>query len=766
MLFLTIVMPGLSNAQSGWQNRGSLPAAPVNVQDVFFADSLTGWATNRWGYDSSTWIFFTKDGGASWNRQISPTQRILNKVEFFNGIGYCVGFNGTILKTMDGGVHWILKPSNTTRDLSFITFVNPQVGWAGSGDSAIVKTNDGGETWVPQVMKGSVSSISFVNALNGMAVGYGTVLKTTDGGATWISIPGPSNNPFFITIQCLTAQDIIISGRGIARSSDGGLTWTQISTMNVADLSFADKRNGWAVGDSIIRTTDGGRSWSNQSYKSPKSLSTISGLDSLHAFAGYEHDIFSTKNGGRYTIEPPQTPILASPIDGASDQVPGLSLSWIAVSDAKTYRLQIATDSMFAGIVYTDSAIVTAYKTVTPLLFNTVYWWRVKANNGTYQSGWSSSWKFSTTAGTVLLVSPLKNEESIIRSPKLTWSGSIGSSISHVQLTTDTSSGGRPVLDTETSSSTYPVGPLVLKTNYYWRVAAKYGSVYGDWSEWRRFTIRDSLNTNFPMTVGTKWYYQCYSMYPTLSLGDSMYGMIKEIIDTTQNGFRTVRVTKLYPTTTKTAFEYLYAADGQLYQTSGSALTDLVYPVYNAELKADWSVMFTYYHPYAAQFFGLQTDAQKMTSGIYLKLYQETKSYITTRDFGIICYAIVSSQASNKLQDDSTILIGLLKNGIVYGDTMLINFTARTPSQITLYQNYPNPFNPSTTIIFRLPYRSFASLKIFDVLGREVTTLASEDLPAGNYSREWNASGNPSGVYFYRLQAGTFTETKKLLLQK
>lgn len=81
-----------------------------------------------------------------------------------------------------------------------------------------------------------------------------------------------------------------------------------------------------------------------------------------------------------------------------------------------------------------------------------------------------------------------------------------------------------------------------------------------------------------------------------------------------------------------------------------------------------------------------------------------------------------------------------------------------------LAQNYPNPFNPTTTISFSLPSKSFVSLKVFDALGREVSIILSEQLPAGIYSRQWNAERFPSGMYFYRLQSGIFSETKKLLL--
>ncbi len=81
-----------------------------------------------------------------------------------------------------------------------------------------------------------------------------------------------------------------------------------------------------------------------------------------------------------------------------------------------------------------------------------------------------------------------------------------------------------------------------------------------------------------------------------------------------------------------------------------------------------------------------------------------------------------------------------------------------------LYQNYPNPFNPLTNISFNLPQQSFVSLKVFDLFGREVATLVFQEMSAGNYQRRWNAANMSSGIYFYRLQAGSFTKTKKLIL--
>ncbi len=86
------------------------------------------------------------------------------------------------------------------------------------------------------------------------------------------------------------------------------------------------------------------------------------------------------------------------------------------------------------------------------------------------------------------------------------------------------------------------------------------------------------------------------------------------------------------------------------------------------------------------------------------------------------------------------------------------------PNMFTVYQNYPNPFNSSTTISFRLPFKSFVTLKVFDALAREAATLISEELPAGLHAVRWGPTGLPSGIYFYRLQMDSFVETKKLVL--
>lgn len=88
------------------------------------------------------------------------------------------------------------------------------------------------------------------------------------------------------------------------------------------------------------------------------------------------------------------------------------------------------------------------------------------------------------------------------------------------------------------------------------------------------------------------------------------------------------------------------------------------------------------------------------------------------------------------------------------------------PNEFSLSQNYPNPFNPSTIINYTIPQNSFVSLKIYNVLGNEVTILIDEEKSIGNYSIEFNGSNLSSGIYFYRFTAGSFVETKQMLILK
>ncbi len=109
------------------------------------------------------------------------------------------------------------------------------------------------------------------------------------------------------------------------------------------------------------------------------------------------------------------------------------------------------------------------------------------------------------------------------------------------------------------------------------------------------------------------------------------------------------------------------------------------------------------------------------------------------------------------------------ENGFVYRNPASptgIQTGNLTPSSYSLYQNYPNPFNPATRISYDIPQNSFVKLVVFDVLGKEVATLVNGIQKAGSYNVSFEASNLPSGVYFFKLTADGFTDTKKMVLMK
>ena len=95
-----------------------------------------------------------------------------------------------------------------------------------------------------------------------------------------------------------------------------------------------------------------------------------------------------------------------------------------------------------------------------------------------------------------------------------------------------------------------------------------------------------------------------------------------------------------------------------------------------------------------------------------------------------------------------------------------INQISQIANSFMLYQNYPNPFNPVTTIKFQIPENTFTSLKIYDVAGKEISTIVNENLSRGEYEYLWNANSFPSGIYFYRLETESYTQTRKMILVK
>jgi hypothetical protein len=134
----------------------------------------------------------------------------------------------------------------------------------------------------------------------------------------------------------------------------------------------------------------------------------------------------------------------------------------------------------------------------------------------------------------------------------------------------------------------------------------------------------------------------------------------------------------------------------------------------------------------------------------------------TTNDLNSIFFYL--SSTGYAVGNNGTIVKTTNSGGNIFLEANQIN--SEVPAEFKLYPNYPNPFNPMTKIKFQMPKRSFVNLEVYDVLGKKAAVLVNEELKAGSYEADWNASEYPSGIYFYRLTSDEFISSGKMVLVK
>jgi uncharacterized delta-60 repeat protein len=224
----------------------------------------------------------------------------------------------------------------------------------------------------------------------------------------------------------------------------------------------------------------------------------------------------------------------------------------------------------------------------------------------------------------------------------------------------------------------------------------------------------------------------------------------------------------------------IYITGSSLYKGSGNSNQDFVTIKYNTNGDSVWVRNYNYSEDIP---FAVTLDNQ---NNVYVTGH--TSSLPTSFDYNTIKYNSSGVQqwvaTYNGGEQDVARDIIVDNSGYVYvtgyslgtgTDIVTIKYDNVTgikvignelPAEYKLHQNYPNPFNPSTNIEFYVPKSNYVTLKIYDALGREIATLVNEQLKAGTYQVDWNASNYASGVYYYRLATKDYVETKKMILIK
>ena len=298
------------------------------LQDVYFMSNQNGLVVGDNGL-----MLMTSDGGITWEkievdmRPPGARQRpggppgaggppagmfgggaaspLYNIYFVDENVGYITGGRATILKTEDGGKTWSRKtamsdtpgrdgrPGRLRANLMGIQMISETTGFIAGSENTILKTTDGGETWIGSSERARVGetrnnleNIWFVSDTTGWVIGsFGTLLHTADGGETWEKRdPGFDNNLFGIYFHDENTGWISGQEGLILHTTDGGATWNQQKTESYDDLHdiiFVDAMVGWAVGgfNSVLHTTDGGQTWTVSNIPGSANLKGVHATD-------------------------------------------------------------------------------------------------------------------------------------------------------------------------------------------------------------------------------------------------------------------------------------------------------------------------------------------------------------------------------------------------------------------------------------------------------------------------------------------------------
>jgi hypothetical protein len=223
-----------------------------------------------------------------------------------------------------------------------------------------------------------------------------------------------------------------------------------------------------------------------------------------------------------------------------------------------------------------------------------------------------------------------------------------------------------------------------------------------------------------------------------------------------------------------TNYEFYYYQYVKIYDESGTELQSSIDLGINDKGKVDvvksgqFITFFVSNNKLVANTFN--SDGEKVKSNFVVSTLENM--HVRDLNFGVNDDKIMFTWSGCKINESSYDIYTAIYDLDLVTDINKNNPTANFT--FNLEQNYPNPFNPSTVIKYSLP-RSIrrgehsvtqTTLKVYDILGREVTTLVNTKQSAGSYEVEFNAKNLSSGIYYYRLQSGSFTETKKMMLIK
>jgi len=657
---------------------------------------------------------------------------------FANSIFYAAGVNGTFVKTSDNGITWDILPLSLGSYLRSTFFINDLKGWVVSARS-VYRTVDGGNNWQNDTIanSGILNSLCFTNENTGyLTTDLGKIYKSTNSGMNWsllFSATGTSlTNISFVNENTGWVTDYF---NKVYKTVNGGVNWVEYSSSSIYRLTsifFIDANTGWMTNETggIMKTTNGGINWDfnvNSGY-----ISSVCFVNNLTGWtAGSKID--KTTDGGNTWSE---------------QQISGMAI--FNSIDFKDTQTGIAVGNN--GIIHKTTNgglnwnLIT--NNVSPDQLNKIFF--LNDNSG-WAAGEDGSILFTSNGGNNWVQQYSSNGHGFYSIRFLNqntgWAAGNG-----LYKTTNHGNTWYNVNSNPSLSAVFPADSVNIFACGQFGLLLRSTNGGNNWTSYPGIT-RDLIAIYF-VNVNTGW------------IGGS--GQI--ILKTTNSGTNWInqRGGSLPGSITDIHFvdeffgvastAVIGGADGLILATGNGGIT--------------WNVMIGGPdYDFTSVYF---IDAN---TGWFLSNDIIGKTINNGGSWEFFTGGIPGSNSSIFFINNNTGWVagsnGNIMKTTTGGSVIGLNqITQNIPLSYNLHQNYPNPFNPITKIRFDIPPNvgndrdRSVKVIIYDLLGREVTTLVNEHLKPGSYSVDWDGTAFASGVYFYSLVTDGFVETKRMVLVK
>ena len=646
-----------------------------------------------------------------------------------------------VRKTTDGGISWVNQYCNTSNSLNDIYFTDLLHGWVVGSTGEIFVTTNGGTNWFAQVsgISSSLHSVYFFNNTNGVASGSsGKILTTSNGGANWSVNTFNSGSIINLSMRS-TSLAYASQNNNFIKSTNGGVSWSVAATIPyfILKLFFVSDNTGYLGNNygTIFKTTNSGLNWVEQTTGNTNDIYSICFLNATTGcFSANNNNIYGTTNAGAnwsllYTAPAAITKIAFN----GSSNLTGTGLSGTVISSTNN-------GSNWQIINQGTQGPVNDINFINPL----TGWAANNDDRLLYTSNGGQNWVNSALINLLNADGVYFINGSTGFATGVSGSDHLGASTVTVSKTTN----GGAVWNITTlpeSGSTYKLqfvnandGFILLRTNTLNYKIYKTSNAGTNW--FQAYTTTEVMN----------------DIYFTTQLNGWMAGESGKVYKTTNGGANWSLQASGTPNQLNAVF-FLNANSGWACGVNGTVIA-------TTNGGTNWSLQNTGTTKVLTDIeFGnasngcavgeegvrLATGNGGTTWGLSIEpsqthlisvIFPGTNQVYITGDNGYIAV--------------NSLLVGILQTG------------NQTPGKFELNQNYPNPFNPTTQINISLPENEFVELYVYDITGKIVKTLVKDNLSSGSYSINFNAGGLSSGVYFYRLKAGEFTQVKKMILIK